>query len=111
MPGERWVASPRLGSCEESAGDGPGSSNYEPTIWSQRQLVPLFRGESDRYQRLLASIRNTLESLTEIRVAWLDAPPARPGEPLHIGVVGESGSLAWLSDEIRSRIAEVGARL
>ncbi len=72
-----------------------------------RQLVPLFRGESDRYQRLLASIRNTLESLTEIRVAWLDAPPARPGEPLHIGVVGESGSLAWLSDEIRSRIAEV----
>ena len=71
------------------------------------RLVLLFRGESERYQALLASLRDALESLAEIRVAWLDAPPARPGEPLHIGMIGESGSLSWLGDEIRRRIGEL----
>ena len=71
------------------------------------RLVLLFRSESYRYQALLASIRDALESLYEVRVAWLDAPPARAGEPLHIGMIGDSASLSWLGDEIRRRIAEV----
>ena len=70
-------------------------------------LVMLFRSENDRYQALLSALRDVLESLVEVRLAWIDAPPARVGEVLHIGVVGDSQSLSWLGDEIRRRFAEI----
>ena len=71
------------------------------------QLAMLFRKENDRYQALLSGLRDVLESLVEVRVAWIDAPPARVGEALHIGVIGDSQSLSWVGDEIRRRIAEI----
>lgn len=40
-------------------------------------------------------------------MAWIDASPGQLGEPLHIGVVGESESLSWVGDEIRHRIAAI----
>ena len=73
------------------------------------ELVMLFRSESDRYQALLSALRDVLESLVEVRLAWIDAPPDRVGEALHIGVIGDSQSLSWVGDEIRRRIATIEA--
>jgi hypothetical protein len=69
------------------------------------QLGSLFRSETDRYDCLLGGIRDVLEDLPEVRLSWIDAPPGRLGEPLHIGVVGTSESLSWVGDELRRRLA------
>ena len=71
------------------------------------QLATLFRSENDRYQAFLSGLRDVLESLVEVRLAWIDALPARVGEALHIGVIGDSQSLSWVGDEIRRRIADI----
>jgi DNA-binding Lrp family transcriptional regulator len=71
------------------------------------QLIMLFQRENDRYQALLSGLRDILESLVDVRMAWIDAPPARVGEALHIGLIGDSESLSWVGDEIRGRIAEI----
>jgi hypothetical protein len=65
--------------------------------------------ETDRYDCLLGGIRDVLEDLPEVRLSWIDAPPGRLGEPLHIGVVGTSESLSWVGDELRRRLAPVEA--
>lgn len=70
-------------------------------------LITLFQRESDRYQALLSGLRGILESLVDVRLAWIDAPPARAGEALHIGVLGDSQSLSWVGDELRRQIAEI----
>ena len=70
-------------------------------------LVGLFQAESDRFQELLSSLREILQEIVEIHVAWLDALPVHLGEPLHIFVIGDSKSLIWLGKEIRSRIEYV----
>ena len=73
-------------------------------------LTMLFRTERGRYEELIASIRNSLEGLAEVRVAWIDAVPERLGEPLEIGVAADSESLAWLKPELRRRITDVESR-
>lgn len=70
-------------------------------------LDALFRSEMNRYDMLLSGIREILRDLAEAQMAWIDAPPGRVGEPLHIGVVGSSESLSWVGDEIRRRIASI----
>lgn len=71
------------------------------------QLAILFRKENDRYEALLSGLRDVLENLVEVRLAWIDAPLAQVGDALHIGVIGDSQSLSWVGDEIRRRIATI----
>jgi len=73
-------------------------------------LTGLFRTERSRYEELIESIRKSLGALSEVRVAWLDALPKGPGEPLEIGLVADSESLAWLKTEVRRRITDVEQR-
>jgi hypothetical protein len=75
---------------------------------SQR-LIDLFRCERERYQSLISTLRELLGTLMEVRLAWIDAPPPRLGDPLHLGVVGASRQLTWLGTEIRQRIGNVEA--
>ena len=71
------------------------------------RLVELFRAEHERYQELIRCLREILGDIVEINVAWIGTLPARLGEPLHIYVIGDSKSLAWLGKEIRDRIEDV----
>lgn len=76
----------------------------EPVV---RHLKALFRAESDRYQALVTSIRQMLQGLPEIQTAWIDSPPTRAGQPLHIGFLSDARSLTYLVEEIRRRVAPV----
>lgn len=73
-------------------------------------LAGLFRTERTRYEELIEAIRKTLNGLPEIRVAWLAALPRKLGEPLEIGLVAHSESLAWLNTEVRRRITDIEQR-
>lgn len=75
-----------------------------------RGLATLFRTERSRFEELIASIRERLDGLREIRVAWLDPLPEDVGAPLQIGVIADPESLAWLETELRRRITEVEQR-
>jgi len=72
-----------------------------------QQLRTLFRTETDRYQSLLARLREALGRLPEIQIAWVDSPPARFGQAFHVGVLSDSRSLTYLQEEIRRRITPV----
>jgi IclR-like helix-turn-helix domain-containing protein len=71
------------------------------------RLEELFRSEDDRYRSFLARLRNVLAELHEVRTAWIDSSPSKPGQPLHIGVLSDSRSLVYLGGEIRKRIEEI----
>lgn len=42
-------------------------------------------------------------------MAWVDSSPSRPGQPFHIGVLSDSRSLTYLSEQIRERIQDIEA--
>lgn len=67
----------------------------------------LFRVERERYQQLVRRLREVLGELPEVDAAWIDAWPGEAGEPLHVGILGDSRSLVYLEDQVRQRIAEV----
>lgn len=71
------------------------------------QIRSLFRVERDRYHRLTSQLRAVLGSLTEIQTAWIDAPPTRPGHPLHVGILSDTRSLNYLEEQVRQRINEI----
>lgn len=73
-------------------------------------LTGLFRTERTRYEQLIEEIRKALGVLTEIRVAWLGDLPKDLGEPLEIGLIADSESLAWLTKEVRRRITDIEQR-
>ncbi len=74
------------------------------------QLVALFRCEEDRHEELFRHLREALRMVAEVRLAWVDAPPGRIGEPLHIGLIGGSESLSWVTIELRRLIAPIEER-
>lgn len=69
-------------------------------------LRALFRTEQERYQSLISRLRELLGSFVEIQVAWVDDAPTDVGQPLHIGLIAESRSLAYLGDQIRQRLID-----
>lgn len=73
------------------------------------RLQELFRTEDDRYRSFLTRLRDLLTGLREVRTAWIDSSPSSPGEPLHIGVLSDSRSLAYLGEQIRKRIEDIEA--
>lgn len=74
-------------------------------------LAALFQAERERYRSLLARLRDVIGALPEIRVAWIDEPPLEPGQPLHVGVVADSGALTYLEDQMRQRIIPIEKEL
>jgi len=85
--------------------------------WAQRfQLRPdaltghvrnLFRAERDRYYQLTRRLRELFGGLSAIEVAWVDSPPTKIGQPMHIGVLSDSRSLSYHYEQLRQRINEV----
>lgn len=71
------------------------------------QLRELFRAEQARHQAFLEELREVLQGLPEINLAWIRESPTEPGEPLHMGIVADGRSLIYLEGAIRERIAEV----
>jgi predicted transcriptional regulator len=67
----------------------------------------LFRTERQRFDEMVRRLRSVLRGFPEISVAWLDELPIGAGEPLHIGVIADSASLAHLGPEIRNRILDL----
>lgn len=70
-------------------------------------LRALFRSEQDRYRSLLTRLRALFGSFPEIHVAWIDDPPTDVGQPMHVGVVADSRSLAYLGDAARNRLVDI----
>jgi DNA-binding Lrp family transcriptional regulator len=71
------------------------------------QVRNLFRLESERFQRLKASLSTVRGALQEVHVAWIDSFPRHPGEPLQIGIIGDARSLTYLEEQVRQRIADI----
>jgi DNA-binding transcriptional ArsR family regulator len=76
----------------------------EPVVAS---LAVLFDAERERFDRLVAHLREVLSAVHDIRFAWLETPPAARTEPLRIGLVGDARTLADTGREVRTRIADI----
>lgn len=72
-----------------------------------KNIMDLFRNESSRYQALLTQIRKILDPLSEIQTAWIDSPPTEIGNPLQIGILSDSKSLAYIGKEVQQRLTKV----
>ena len=70
----------------------------------------LFRAEEDRYQELLAALREVLGTLPRIRVAWIETLPAEPSDPLHVGMVAGTREIAAAARGARQLLAELETR-
>ncbi|MCG8469549.1 MAG: hypothetical protein MJB57_15310 [Gemmatimonadetes bacterium] len=70
-------------------------------------LTALFRGEHDRYQVLMRALREAVEGLPDVRLAWIEELPIDLGDPLHIGVLADPASIDWLGQEVRRRITSI----
>jgi len=73
------------------------------------QLIALFHAERERHQTLLSRLKKALSAFSELKIAWIDDPPTDVGQPLHLGLVADSQSLRYLSDQLRQRIVEIEA--
>jgi DNA-binding Lrp family transcriptional regulator len=71
------------------------------------QIIVLFCTEHDRYQALIRRLHEVFGELPEVRAAWLDEAPPGVGQPLHIGVLADSSSLAYLAQELRRRVVAI----
>ena len=78
-----------------------GLRQTDPVVDS---LCRLFDAERDRFQGLMIALRDVLDGLAEVRVAWLEALPGAVGAPLYISVLTDAGSLPGLAAEVRRRI-------
>lgn len=67
----------------------------------------LFETENNRYRRIITQIRQVLAKLPEVRTAWIESPPTRVGEPLQIGILSDSRSLAYLGEQVKNRLAGI----
>lgn len=72
-----------------------------------KMIRDLFRSESSRYQTLITQIRKVLDQLPEIQTAWIDSPPTEIGNPLQIGILSDSKSLAYIGKELQQRLTRV----
>jgi DNA-binding Lrp family transcriptional regulator len=81
-----------------------GLREGEPLV---EQLRRLFHTEDERFRSFLSRIRSVLGELPEVQIAWVDASPSGPGQPFHVGIVSDSRSLTYLSEQIRQRIEDV----
>ena len=81
-----------------------GLREGEPLI---EQIRRLFHTEDERYHSFTSRIKRVLAELPEVQIAWVDASPSSPGQPFHIGIVSDSQSLTYLSEQVRQRIEEV----
>lgn len=70
----------------------------------------LFRAEEDRYQELLAALREVLGTQPAIRVAWIETLPAEPSDALHVGMVAGTREIAAAARGARQHLAELETR-
>lgn len=74
------------------------------------EVARLFRVEHERYLDFLSSLRSALVDLPEIRVAWIDSSPLKPGNPLGLTFVASGNSVSWLGTEIQRRCSAIESR-
>lgn len=88
-----------------------GGRSQRFTLDREHELAPaiaqLFRLERARYDRLLQALRSQLARFTEVRAAWIEELPGRPGSPLHISVVAPATALSSLARDLRGRLLEL----
>lgn len=72
-------------------------------------LTSLFRAERERFQQLLVRLKDIFKTLSEVRVAWIDATPSEPGRPLHLGLISDVRSLGYVEEEVRRRVGDIEA--
>jgi len=84
---------------------GTGRAAYEVCEHGvgARALAQLFSQEQCRYDEFVASLR-TAVSLAEVKVAWVDSLPSGGNEPIQLCAVVETNVIAWIGEELRSRL-------
>jgi DNA-binding Lrp family transcriptional regulator len=92
----------------EQIGTGRGESyclrEEEPLA---SHLTALFSGELARYQEIRVRLREAISSLAEIRISWVESLPRDPGEPLHVNLVSDVRSLAYIEEQVRQRVLPI----
>jgi hypothetical protein len=73
-------------------------------------LKALFAEEHGRYGELIRGLRDMLTDIAEVSLAWVDALPARSGQPLELAVVTDARTIPWMRDELRTRLSDIEAR-
>ncbi|MHB0980476.1 MAG: winged helix-turn-helix domain-containing protein [Thermoleophilia bacterium] len=68
-----------------------------------KALGQLFAHEQQHYDDFIAGLRGAV-ALQELRAAWVERLPVGPKEPMEVAVVVEAGAIAWIREELRSRI-------
>jgi len=67
-------------------------------------LSSLFLHEGERYDGIIASLKNVLTDVPEIRSAWLGVMSGEAGRPVELNVVVDASAMGWISEELRVRI-------
>jgi DNA-binding Lrp family transcriptional regulator len=71
-------------------------------------VLQLFQSEKDRYEDLLATIKNKIEKLAPYpRAAWIQEFPSQFGDPLLIGVLHETRHLTSFMHQLRRQLNQV----
>ncbi len=66
-------------------------------------LRHLFLQEQRRYEKLVTGLQGGV-ALPEILVAWIERLPVGMAEPVDISVVTEGEAVAWIQEELRTRL-------
>lgn len=73
-------------------------------------LVAVFRAERERFEALVALLRDAFGALPDVRQAWIESLPADAGVPLELHFVADAGSVGWLGEELRRRVLPIEER-
>ena len=70
--------------------------------------LDLFRAERQRYEELIGSLRQEAQQLFPApRSVWIHSFPIQLGDPLEIGVLGESSHVSTITSDARQRFAQI----
>ena len=68
----------------------------------------LFRTERKRYEELIGTLRREAQQLSPVpRSVWIHGFPLQLGDPLEVGILGESAHISTTASDARQRFAEI----
>ncbi|MBD3239924.1 MAG: hypothetical protein GF331_05015 [Chitinivibrionales bacterium] len=67
-------------------------------------LRALFASERERFDMFVSTLRRLAADIPEIREAWVQSLPTKPGEMVEVVLVVEAAAAGWIDREARARV-------
>jgi DNA-binding Lrp family transcriptional regulator len=81
------------------------AQTYSPTESSLvGTLFTLFEKEEQRYDEFVATLKDAVSGVSEVRSSWIRRLPVQLGGSIDLVVVVSASALPWIADELRSRV-------